>query len=214
VSYHEELYLTNDQLKKLAKKIERPPHTVGLTEATIEKITQQGAAKQDEATRTLQQDVLLAGRLSRAALWKAVIFAFSVSLVVCAGGLAALYFLGGAKLVSADDTRKLQAATAERTRVQAEVGNLIKEKEQVDGEIKALKVQQDALAVDVRKNIDAQRAVLVTSAGVEAQLRKLQELQERFRFKMIKGEDGGVFVEIPPDAAPFVHEGKTYIEVK
>ncbi|MDR2981943.1 MAG: hypothetical protein LBV12_06810 [Puniceicoccales bacterium] len=165
-------------------------------------------------TKTLQEDVRQVANLSRSALWKAVLITAAICILVCGGGIAALHFLGGAALVNEDSVKSQQLATQQKTQLIAEVQKLKEQRTTLDEELQKMTLQYQALNTEIEKSSKAQQALAANASALEQQLRKLQQLQEQFRFKMVRGETGGAFVEIPAEAKPFDYQGKLYIQVK
>ena len=84
----------------------------------------------------------------------------------------------------------------------------------MDNELKGKTAQQQVLTVELNKSAEAQRALAANMNSLEQQLKRLQQLQEQFRFKLVRGEQGGAYVEVPTNSKPFSYGGKEYIQVK
>lgn len=168
----------------------------------------------EESAKSLQEDVRQSASLSRGALWKAVLLTAMVSFVLFLGGVALLHFAGGAALVNEGALKTQQAQAQKKALLTAEVQNLGEQKVQLESDVQKITEQHQALNAEVARSTEAQRALAANLGTLEQQFKKLQQLQEQFRFKLVKGEAGGAFVEIPEDAEPFNYNGKIYIQVR
>lgn len=77
-----------------------------------------------------------------------------------------------------------------------------------------LGAQEEKLRLSVRQLAEATDAISQTRRATEEDIKRLQQVAEKFRFKLVPGQNGAVFVETPADAVPFTHDGKTYVKVK
>ncbi len=180
-----------------------------ITPALEEKLTDVEAT-----ARNLQEDVRQSANMSRGAVWKSVLTATILCLLLCGGGIAALHFLGGFNLINESEVRAQKTQVQQKAQLTAEVQTLTEAKAALDEELKAKTAQQQVLTVELNKSAEAQRSLAANMNSLEQQLRRLQQLQEQYRFKMVRGEQGGAYVEVPADAKPFSYGGKQYVQVK
>lgn len=209
---------TAGELRNLKEKLEQPQPVPTQIIETIAKEQQAMSAalatKQEETARTIQDDVRQTANLSQASVKKAVIITALICLLVCAGAVAALYFVGGMGLVSSNDLRSREQVIAQKNALGAEVTALQDQKAAIQKDIDLLKTQKQATETEARQSTASQAALLANINALQQNISRLQELQEQFRFKLVKGETGGVFVEIPAEAQPFKYQDKTFIQVK
>ena len=180
-----------------------------ITPALEEKLTDV-----EVTAKSLQEDVRQSANMSRGAVWKSVLTATARCLLLCGGGLAALHFLGGFNLISASEVNAQKVQVQQKAQLMAEVQQLNEAKVALDNELKAKTAQQQVLTVELNKSAEAQRALAANMKSLEQQLKRLQQLQEQFRFKLVRGEQGGAYVEVPTNSKPFSYGGKEYIQVK
>lgn len=208
---------TSEEVRNLAKKLEAPqadPHMLETIAKGQEAISKEMVTKQEETTRQLQEDVRKSAQLSRATLWRAVMITAGACILVCVLAVASLRLLSGSSLVSSSDLRERDMALTQKTAAQSEVKALNTEKAKLQDEIKALKTQQETLKADIRQTTTTQATLAANLNSIQQQVTQLQQIQEQFRFKLVKGEAGGVYVEVPQGAKPFNFSEKTYIQVK
>lgn len=211
---------TSEQVRNLAKKLEAQPsaapdpHMMETIARGQEAISKEVVSKQEESTRQIQEDVRNSAQLSRSTLTKAVLITTAAVLVLCAMAVLSLRFLSPATVISETELQ-------ERASLQKQVGTLAAElkaqrteKTELQKEMQELTARRDALQADIRQATETQRTAAANLSTLQQQITNLQQLQEQFRFKLVKGESGGVFVEIPPEAQPFQYAEKTFIQVK
>lgn len=208
---------TSEEVRNLSKRLEQPDGTEQVMQTIAkgqEAISKEVVSKQEEATKILQEDVRQSARLSRSTLWKAVLVTATVCIAVCAGAIAALRMLSGSALVSSNELRARDQIVAQKNAITAEVSALQNDKAALQKEIDGLKAQRQAVDAEARQAVATQASLAGTINTLQQNIARFQQLQEQFRFKLVKGEEGGVFVEIPPEAQPFKYEDKTFIQVK
>lgn len=209
---------TSEEVRNLAKKLEQPAQSDPQVLETITKgqeaISKEVVNKQEETTRMLQEDVRQSAQLSRSTLWKAVAITAVACIVVCAAAVASLRLLNGSNIVSKEDLKARDLAVSQKTAAQAEVKALQAEKETEQAEILRLKSQSEALKAEIRQTTATQASLAANISAMQQQVTQLQQIQEQFRFKLVKGEAGGVFVEVPPEAQTFQYAERTFIQVK
>lgn len=79
-------------------------------------------------------------------------------------------------------------------------------------EIERISQQRAELLLALQQSTEMLEALGAAKALAQTELLKLQALQEKFRFKLLPGQGGSVFVETPSNALPFRYQGKTYVE--
>ncbi len=209
---------TAEELRTLKLRLEQPPATDPQVIETISKgqqaISKEIAAKQEETTKTLQEDVRRSAQASQTQVKKSVMVAALACVLLCLGAVAALYFLGGAALVSSNDLKARDQAISQKSALTAEITALQNQKAAIQKEIDTLKSQKQAAETETKQATASQASLMANLNTLQQNISRLQELQEQFRFKLVKGETGGVFVEIPPEAQPFKFMEKTFIQVK
>jgi chromosome segregation ATPase len=214
---------TSEEIKALASKLEShsaAPDTQALEELTKEaaakqeSLAKEAISKQEENTRKLQEDVRQSAQFSRVSLMKGVILSAVITLLVCAGAVAALKFLGNSALVSESEVRARDNLSRQKAEAATEIKTLQERKETLDKELAELGKRRDALTADIRQSTETQRTAAANVGALQRQITQLQQIQEQFRFKLVKGEEQGVFVEVPPDATPFAYGDKIFIQVK
>jgi chromosome segregation ATPase len=214
---------TSEEIKALASKLEShsaSPDTQALEElakeaaAKQESLAKEAISKQEENTRKLQEDVRQSAQFSRVSLMRGVILSAVITLLVCAGAVAALKFLGNSALVSESEVRARDSLSRQKAEAATELKTLQERKETLDRELVELGKRRDALTADIRQNTETQRTAAANVGALQRQITQLQQIQEQFRFKLVKGEEQGVFVEVPPDATPFAYGDKIFIQVK
>ena len=209
---------TAEELHNLKTKLEQPqtadPQIIETISKGQQAMSEALASKQEETSNLLQEDVRKTAQLSQTATKKAVMITALVCVLLGAGAVAALYFLGGATLVRNTDLKSREQAITQKNALTAEVKTLQGQKDTLQKEIDQLKAQKQATETEARQ-VMASQATLVTNVNtLQQSISRLQELQEQFRFKLVKGEAGGVFVEIPQEAQPFQYQDRTFIQVK
>ena len=211
---------TNEQLRNLAKKLEEqppPPQDPQLMENISkgqEAMSRDVISKQEESTRQIQEDVRNSAQLSRSSLTKAVVITTLTVLLLCAAAVYSLRFLSPATVISETELQQQAHFQRQVATASAEMKALAEQKTALLKDMQDLTARRDALQADIRQTLETQRTVQSGVTLLQQQLVSLQQLQEHFRFKLVRGESGGVYVEIPPEAKPFQHAEKTYIQVK
>lgn len=209
---------TAEELRSLTLKLEQPPATDPQVIETLSKgqqaISKEIASMQEETTKTLQEDMRRSTQASGTQVKKSVMIAALLSILLCLGAAAALYFLGGAALVNSKDLKAHDQMISRKSALTAEITVLQDQKTAIQKEIDALKSQRQAAETETRQAAASQASLAASLSTLQQNISRLQELQEQFRFKLVKGERGGVFVEIPPEAKPFNFMERTFIQVK
>ncbi|AHF89633.1 hypothetical protein OPIT5_04665 [Opitutaceae bacterium TAV5] len=184
-----------------------------------EQLAKQTMSQQEKTSKLIQEDVRKSAEVMRKAVRKASLLTAGITIVVFLGAIAALKFVGGGfNLVSnAEMTaqrnvqKKLEQEIAQKTLAN---GTLEEKKDALETEIRNLEGRRDALLAEMKQTTGAQREATANLAATQRLVSQLQQVEDQFRFKLVKGEDGGVFVEIPEDAKPFLYQDRNYIQVK
>jgi chromosome segregation ATPase len=177
----------------------------------------QSVAKQDEAveaTKGALQQVQGAVEKTRSSAWKAAIFSVFLTLLFCSGGVAGLHYLGGFSLQSKGDVQKEMQSLKKKSELELSIKTLSAGKKTIEDDIKQLEGRREALNAEVHKSVGAQRNLAAILTAVEQRIKSVQELQDQYRFKLVRGEKEGVYAEIESGVRPVIHEGKTYIKIK
>lgn len=210
---------TTEEVRNLSKKLDQPlpPDTQAIETILTrrqEELTKEVASKQEESVKQLQEDVRQSAQLSRSTLWKAVLITAVICIVLCAGAVMSLRLLSGSTLVNTSDLQSRDRLVAQKNTLGAEVTAMQNDKAALQKELDGLKAQRQALEAEARQAVASQTALMSNVNALQQSIAQLQQLQEQFRFKLVKGETGGVFVEVPPEAQPFKFSDKTFIQVK
>jgi hypothetical protein len=81
-------------------------------------------------------------------------------------------------------------------------------------EVEKLRADEIATRLQIKQSADTVTAVNQARTQAQSDIRKLQEIEEKNRFKLLQGQEGAVFVEVPSSAKPFAYQGKNYIKVQ
>ncbi|MDX2185760.1 MAG: hypothetical protein SFV32_02410 [Opitutaceae bacterium] len=194
-----------DATEKLASTME------AMFAATTEEVSAQHAKTAEELLR--EQRVL--SRKQR--FWS-----------VAAAGLSAVLILlmatGALLLWQSDQKTKLGSELAE-LRQQKE--QLVKQREQIAEETRSmeknqsiasealvrLRSEETAARLKIREAAETIASVDQARAKVQEDMKRLQEIQETNRFKLLPGTEGAVFVEVPTGTRPFAFQGKSYVRL-
>lgn len=205
---------TNEALANLNQKLDMEQPALEQLSKTQESIAKEITSKQEESTKQIQEDVRRSVHHSRSAVMKAVIITAVICLLLSAGAVAALKLFNGSSLMSEQELQERDRLLKEHTALQAEVKTLRTEKSTLQKEAQEMTTKREALQADMRQAIEAQKLATANLSSLQQQIVTLQQLQTQFHFKLLKGEKGGVFVEVPPNAQPFIFESQTYIQIK
>ncbi|RRJ97862.1 hypothetical protein Ga0100231_005230 [Opitutaceae bacterium TAV4] len=194
---------TSRKMTELAERIEKLPMTTVDTSA-LERETKEMVERQEQQTNRIlaQQENTFRDILTHT--HKSAKTTILIVGLICLGAIAGLKYLGNFTLVNETD---IAAQNRLAMDVQTNLTLLESQRAALLTEIKELTTTRETLQTELRQNIELQTTV-------QQQTASLQRLQEEFRFQLVKGATGGVFVEIQPEAQPFDYEGKTYIQVR
>lgn len=137
-----------------------------------------------------------------------------ICILVGVAAVSALRLFSGSSLVSEAEMTKRDQWLTERTNLKSELATLQTAQAMTQQETDKKKSQLEALSAEIRQTTATQTTLATNLNAMQQQIAQLQQLQEQFRFKLLKGESGGVFVEVPPQAQSFQFAEKTYIQVK
>jgi hypothetical protein len=179
-----------------------------------EQLAQQTMSQQEKTAKLIQEDVRKSTEMTRQSALKATILTAAITALVCIGAAAALKYLGKFSLINEKEVLAQQSTRQQISEEQSTLKSLLAKKLDTETEIENLTTRHTATQMELKKTIDAQQAAVATLAATNQQIATSQRIQDQFRFKLVKGEDGGVFVEIPADAKPFEYQGQTFIQVK
>lgn len=118
----------------------------------------------------------------------------------------------GAELESLNQERGQLATTL--ASLKEEVRLMAEAKTELESRIDLLQREETGVRVKIRESAETVSAVDQARAKVQEDIRRLQEIQEKNRFKLLPGAEGAVFVEVGTGAKPFVYQGKTYIRLE
>ncbi|EIP97296.1 hypothetical protein OpiT1DRAFT_01730 [Opitutaceae bacterium TAV1] len=211
-----------EEMKSLAHRLEARPATPATVDtAALEKAAKEATERQEQlASQTMSQQERV-GRLIRddvekttRSTKKAVIRAAMLIALAGLAAIAGLKFLGGMTLLGPAE-REAQQETLQRiAEQQTLLRTLETQKTAAEEKLGELVVRQKDLEAQLLRTAEAQTAAMTVLSAANREIGQAQQLQEQFRFKLARGETGGVFVEIEPDTKPFEYDGKTYILVK
>lgn len=87
-------------------------------------------------------------------------------------------------------------------------------KDSLEEAVEHLRAEEVAVRLKIRESAETVTAIDQAREKTQADIRRLQEIQERNRFKLVPGTEGAIFVEVQAGAKPFVYEGKNYVRVR
>lgn len=200
---------TSRQVKEMTERLEKLPSSSSSTPVTVntaalERETKELAERQEQQASRILARQETAFQDLQATTQRSFLKTVIIVTLICLLAMLGLKYLGKFTLVS---EREITEQSQLVTDTQATLAQLGTQKTSLLSEIKNLMTTREALQTELRQNLEFQREL-------QQQTVSLQQLQEQFRFQLVKGATGGVFVEVPPEAQPFLHEGKTYIQVK
>lgn len=215
------LHRTCEEMKNLSERMEQPPPAMVDTSSLEvlakeaaqrqEQLAQQTLVQQEKAIQTIQDDVRQSTEVTRRSSLKVGILIAVITALVCVGAMVGLKYLGKFTVVS---ERELMSQRQAEQTLQGSLKSLEQQKATSSEELAKLNSRRDAMEDSLKRNSEQQRAAAASLSAIQQQITRLQQLQDQFRFKLVKGEDGGVFVEIAEDAKPFPFENRTFIQVK
>ncbi|EIP99936.1 hypothetical protein OpiT1DRAFT_04469 [Opitutaceae bacterium TAV1] len=179
-----------------------------------EQLAKQTMSQQEKTSRLIQDDVRKSTEVTRKSAMKAAILSAAVTALICAGAVAGLKYWKGITLVTPSEMVAQRQQVQEVAQTASTLKQMIARKMDVEGEIENLTVRRSAAEADLKKSTESLQATMASLAATNQLIAASQRIQDQFRFKLVKGEDGGVFVEIPADAKPFEYQGQTFIQVK
>lgn len=220
---HAMLEQTRLEVQKIASEMKSPTpapvDTTGIEEIAKdaktrqEQLFTQTMRQQENSAAQIKEEVREANNSSRSTVVRTMIISAILILLICAVAVFVLNRMGATMLMSGDvqtiSQQKMEVATLE-----AKANSLAGQKADLEKEFQQLTARKEALQAELRQSTEMQSSLTNNLTALQQQLTKLRELEEQFRFKLVKGETGGVFVEIPADAKPFEHMGQTFIQVK
>ncbi len=221
---HDMLEQTRKEVQLLAEQVKAPP-PVSVDTKELEELTKESRTRQEQLfTQTMRQQENSAAQIKeevrqgsdssrRTVIWM-MILAVVLTILICAATVFSMKFFGSAALLTQTDIEGVKMRETEMAMLEAKVQALVAQKSELEKEFQQLTARREALQVELRQSAEMQSAATANLTVLQQQLTKLRALEEQFRFKMVKGETGGVFVEIPADAKPFEHQGQTFIQMK
>lgn len=118
----------------------------------------------------------------------------------------------GSELSKLTEERRL--LVDETTRVQRELQEQQSAKDSLEAQVEKLRAEETTVRLKIKESAETVSAVDQARAKSQEDIRRLQEIQERNRFKLVPGTEGAVFVEVPVGAKPFLYQGRNYVRVQ
>lgn len=178
---------------------------------TVTAVSNHGKMSTDEL---LTQQRLMA---KRQRFWTVMTMSI-VCLVVVVGSLGVVGYLRweqrtklGSEIASLRMDR--QKAQTEAEQANKQLIDLKTQRDSFATEIDKLKSDETAVRLQIKQAADSAAAVAQVRSQAQSDIRKMQQIQEQNRFKLLEGQGGNVFVEIPTESKAFTYQGKTYIKV-
>jgi hypothetical protein len=118
----------------------------------------------------------------------------------------------GSEIAQLREERAKELREMQRARDESQEAKVQKEAQLA--EVEKLRAEETATRLQIKQSADTVTAVNQARAQAQADIRKLQEIQEKNRFKLLQGQEGSIFVEVPLNSKPFAYQGKTYVKVQ
>jgi len=197
---------TRDAAQRAADSMEQ------LAAVTIEEISKNNSKSAEELLR--EQRTMA----KRQRFWTVATMGV-VTLVMVAGTLGVVAYLRWEQksklsteisLLQAEQA-KAQKETEEAVRTNAEARA---HKDSTLAEVERLKAEETQIRLQIKTSTDTVTAMDQVRAKAQEDVGKLQDIQEKNRFKLLQGQGKAIFVEIPDSSKPFNYQGKNYIKVQ
>lgn len=197
---------TRDAAQKAADSMEQ------LAAVTIEEISKNNSRSAEDLLR--EQRTMA----KRQRFWTAATMGV-VTLVMLAGTLGLVAYLRWEQ--KSNLSSEIARLQQEKGKAQAETELALKmsaeEKAQRDAmqaEVERLRAEETQVRLQIKNSAETVTAMNQVRAKAQEDVGKLQDIQEKNRFKLLQGQGKSVFVEVPEAAKTFQYQGKTYIKVQ
>jgi hypothetical protein len=142
-----------------------------------------------------------------------------VTLVMIAGTLGIVgYFRWEQKSKLSSEITQLQQESSKARKEADDVIRLNEEtklkRDALFADVEKLKSEETQVRLQVKNSTDTITAMDQVRTKAQEDVGKLQDIQEKNRFKLLQGQGKAIFVEIPENSKPFTYQGKNYIKVQ
>lgn len=197
---------TRDAAQKAADSMEQ------LAAVTIEEISKNNSRSAEELIR---EQRLMA---KRHRFWTTATMGV-VTLVMLIGSLGLVAYLRWEQKAKLGTEISRLQIEKEKARIDAEEATRqgAEEKARRDAllaEVERLKSDETHIRLQIKNSAETVTAMNQVRAKAQEDVGKLQDIQEKNRFKLLQGQGRSVFVEVPEAAKTFQYQGKTYIKVQ
>jgi uncharacterized membrane protein YidH (DUF202 family) len=86
--------------------------------------------------------------------------------------------------------------------------------EAILAEVDQLRAEETRIRLQIKNSTETVSAMDQVRAKAQDDVGKLQDIQEKNRFKLLQGQGKAIFVEVPENSKAFQYQGKTYIKVQ
>ncbi|WP_404424706.1 hypothetical protein [Nibricoccus sp. IMCC34717] len=180
--------------------------------ATTEEVTSQ----QSKAAEELLREQRLLSRKQR--VWSLAAAGVSLAMLLLLGTATVVWWRWdqksklGAELLELQ--KQCQTLQQEAQRLAAESRDAAAAKVAAGEDLDRLRAEETTARLKIREAAETIAAVDQARTRAQDDIRRLQEIQEKNRFKLIPGTDGAVFVEVLQGSRPFTYQGKHYMRVQ
>ena len=197
---------TRDAAQKAADSMEQ------LAAVTIEEISKNNSRSAEDLLR--EQRIMA----KRQRFWTVATLGV-VTLLMLAGTLGLVAYLRweqksklGSEIAQLrQEKEKAQAETENAVRMSAEEKV---QRDSMQAEVERLRAEETQIRLQIKNAAETVTAMSQVRAKAQEDVGKLQDIQEKNRFKLLQGQGKAVFVEVPETAKTFQYQGKTYIKVQ
>ena len=197
---------TRDAAQKAADSMEQ------LAAVTIEEISKNNSRSAEDLLR--EQRIMA----KRQRFWTVATLGV-VTLLMLAGTLGLIAYLRweqksklGSEIAQLrQEKEKAQAETENAVRMSAEEKV---QRDSMQAEVERLRAEETQIRLQIKNAAETVTAMSQVRAKAQEDVGKLQDIQEKNRFKLLQGQGKAVFVEVPETAKTFQYQGKTYIKVQ
>ncbi len=207
--------LTDAQIKADQSAREATERMASTMEAMFAATAEEVQAQQNKATEDLLREQRHLGRRQRFWTLASAGVVLLVMMGVGAGGLAWWRWDQRTRLGEQLSQLKEEVAQTESRLAsqQAALAQVEQGRATALEEMEALRTEETLIRVQLKDAAETVTAITQARTRAQEDVRKLQQIQEANRFKLLPGNRGAVFVEIPAEAEPFLYQGKSYIKV-
>ncbi|AHF94990.1 hypothetical protein OPIT5_00205 (plasmid) [Opitutaceae bacterium TAV5] len=111
--------------------------------------------------------------------------------------------------------RELASLTEKAQRVKEEIATMEGKWSALDQALASIRKHNLALQEENRSLLVVNKALSASRTDAQNELKNLQRLQQAYQFRLLEteGQNRLVVVEVPPEAQPFVSNGRTYMVI-